>query len=385
MSSPVSEKASGVEAKPDGTVDRMASTLTGNLHVYVAFDWGEEIDLERARSLEPAEVQSLPRRRRTPSSISYRPPPLRYVLAPTMLALPELGSVQVTTEATLFDFAAVSLSFHIPFRLPADGLGRLASWLAEPTPLVRAARAALEPLHRQLLPAIQNPLWKDDLSEEYFVFQVQPKECLPAPDRLLKEDAGWLAGLVRLEAEPLSPEEIAEALRLFIRYSPDDLFVPDWAAAFLLDQDCDETLQTIEFANLQLLEFRHIDSRLDGNLAAAYGMIHTLAKSRLPFWRSHARSLRALGELKVEANGLFERTENVLKLVGDQYLARVYRLLAGRFHLEAWERSIQRKLEVAEGVYQVISDQTDTLRGEFLEIIVVFLILVEVLLALWRH
>jgi hypothetical protein len=38
--------------------------LTGTLHVYVAFDWGEEIDLERTRALVPAEVRDLPRRRR---------------------------------------------------------------------------------------------------------------------------------------------------------------------------------------------------------------------------------------------------------------------------------------------------------------------------------
>jgi multiple sugar transport system permease protein len=45
------------------------------------------------------------------------------------------------------------------------------------------------------------------------------------------------------------------------------------------------------------------------------------------------KALREVGELKVEANGLFERTVNVLKLVGDQYLSRLYRLLAARLHL----------------------------------------------------
>src|SRR5207253_7576232 len=134
-----------------------------------------------------------------------------------------------------------------------------------------------------------------------------------------------------------------------------------------------------------LLEYRYIDNRLDERITAAYGLLHPVVRSWLPFWRNYARSLRALGELKLEANVLFERTGNVLKLVGDQYLARVYRLLAARFHLEEWEQSIQRKLDVTEGVYQVISDQTDTYRAEFLEIVVVVLILLEVVLALVRH
>jgi hypothetical protein len=32
--------------------------------------------------------------------------------------------------------------------------------------------------------------------------------------------------------------------------------IVDWAAAVIVDHDCEEMLQTLEFANLQLLEFR---------------------------------------------------------------------------------------------------------------------------------
>jgi hypothetical protein len=365
-------------------LDFATTSLAGLLHVYVAFDWGEEIDLDHARRLVPTEVHAFPRRRRTPTSIGYRPPPLRYELAPVALDFPETGPVTAAAEATVFDFGALSLALHVPFRLPAAELSRLAGGLADPARLVRTARSALEPLHRQLLPAIQNPLWKDDLSEEYFVFQLPPGEVLPPPPQLLATCGDWLAGLLRLEAGALSRQEAAEALRLHLGYSPEDLFIPDWAAAVLLDRDCEETLQTVEFANLQLLEFRHLDHRLDGRLAAAYRMIHALTRSWLPFWRSHARSLRVLGELKVEANGLFERIGNVLKLVGDQYLARVYHLVSVRFHLDEWEQSIRRKLEVAEGVYRVVSDQTDTYRAEFLEMIIIGLILFEILFALFR-
>jgi hypothetical protein len=40
----------------------------------------------------------------------------------------------------------------------------------------------------------------------------------------------------------------------------------------------------------------------------------------------------------------------------------VYRLAAQRFHLEAWEHSIERKLSVTEGVYQVVADQASSYR-----------------------
>jgi hypothetical protein len=356
-----------------------APVLAGLLHIYVAFDWGDEISLDQALRLVPGEVQGLLRRRRTPSSIGYRPAPLRFQLERVALDIPELGPTQASVEATVFDFGAVSVGMHVPFELTASGMSRVAGWLAESGPLVHMARSALRPLHDQLIPAIHKPMWSDDLSEEYFVFHLQ------TPDVSWTTQSNWLAGLVRLEAGPLSREEVEEALRLHLSYSPDDLFLADWAAAVLHDRDCDETLQIIELANLQLLEFRHIDNRLDYSLADAYRLTIPLDRSWFSFWHSHTRPLRALGGLKVEANGLFERTENVLKLVGDQYLARVYRLLSTRFHLQEWEHNIQRKLEVAEGVYQVLSDQAATLRTEFLEIVVIGLIFLEIILALFRH
>jgi hypothetical protein len=369
---------------PPAGPDSPAAVWAGTLHAYVAFDWGEEVDLEQARRLVPAAFHDLARRRRTPPSFAYRPPPLRIRTDPVPLDLPGLGTCCGPAEATVFDFAAVSVAFHLPFRLPATGLTGLAGQLADPAPVVDAARAAVAPCYGQMLPAIKNPLWQDDFSEEYFVFQLEP-DGAGGPAALLGPDAGWLAGLLRLEAGPLSDEETAEALRRHLSYSPADLLVTDWASSVLLDRDCDETLQTIEFANLQLLELRHLDQRLDGDLANAYRIIHAVVQSRLPFWRGYGRSLRALGELRVEAEGLFERTENVLKLIGDQYLARVYRLLADRFHLQEWEHSVQRKLDVAEGVYRVVADQSDSYRTEFLELVVIGLILLEVVLAVFHR
>ncbi len=348
--------------------------LNGTIHLFVAFDWGDEIDLERARQLLPAAAQQdLPRRRRTPLSFSYRPAPLYLALAATHLEVAGWGSPECSAGLTLFDFGAVSLSIRIPFQCDRAELLRRAAVFADPQSIVKQARDLVIAHFQQLQPAIQDPQWHERWSEDYIVFQLTPELIASA------SDSAWLAGLVHLEAGILSSEEIAEAVRLRLTYSPDDLFVPDWSAAVLIDRECDETLQAIEFANLQLLEFRHIDNRLDDNLAAASREVRVRNWSR--FWRWHAQPLRRLGELKLEANDLFERTGNVLKLVGDPYLARVYRLVSQRFHLESWEHEIERKLEVLEGIYQVVSDQASEFRTEFLELIVVILIMIEIILA----
>jgi hypothetical protein len=361
-----------------------AALLQGELHLYVAFDWGDEIDLGRAQQLVPATLHVLPRRPRTPSSIGYHPAPLRFELAKVPLEIAGLGVVQATAEATVFDFAAASVALHVPFTLTAEKLRALAGELVHLEQVVEAARRAVEPLHRQLEPAILRPA-RSDLTEEYVVFELAPHAQLGVAERLPEERGEWLAGVVRLEAGTLSAEEVREALRQRLSYSPDDLLVVEWAAAILVDRDGEETLQVIEFANLQLLEFREIDQRLDRELLQAYDLIHPLARTKLPYWRFHSGPLRQLGDLRIEANVVFERTSNALKLVGDQYLARLYRLLSSRFHLEEWSRGIEHSIDAVEGAYQVLADQGAMYRTELLEIIIIVLILFEIAMSLWGH
>jgi hypothetical protein len=365
-----------------------AELLHGTLHIFVAFDWGIAIDLAHAGRLAPGALFTLARRPRTPASVAFQPTPWRFRLAAVPIEILELGRVEAEAEATVFDFGAVSVGLRLPLALPRSAISRLAGSLSDSAAIVQAARTAVAGLYDKLLPSIEQPDWSP-LSEEYFVFHflpaTTPLAALESPEKLLREEAAWTAGVVLLEEGALSAGEVTEALRLNLSYSPQDLFVPEWSAAMLVDRECEETLQMVEFANLQLLEYRHIDRRLDNRLARAYKLIHPLTRSWLPFWRMHGRQLRDLGELRIEMHDLFERTGNVLKLVGDQYLARCYKLLATRFHLTEWERNIGDALEVVQGTYQVLSDQSASLRVELLEAVVIFLIAFEILMAFLRH
>lgn len=360
------------------------TAFTGFLHCFVAFDWGEEVSLEKARSLVPARVHDLPRKLRTPASIAYQPPPLRFDLSPLVIDLPVLGNVEVQFQLMLFDFGAVSIGMRVPFQLSEVELSRLAGELSDPTIFTKAARDASETIYNRLQSAIALPKWID-LSEEYFVIQLLPDPALPSPSQLLTQCSPWIAGLVRLESAPLSDGEIAEALRLRLSYGPGDLVITDWTAAVVVDHDCEEILETLAFANLQLLEFRHIDNRLDERLQTAYALIHQLAQTSRPIWQLHTRRLRDLGALKVEINIMFEKASNALTLVGDPYVARVYDQVASRFHLDEWGQNIRRSISVLESYYQVVSNQAASHRGETLEVTVIILILIEILLALFHH
>ena len=81
-------------------------------HLAFAFDIGDEIDLDQARQLLQGALGKLPRRKRTPESIDYRPAPARVPVDLGELHLP--GEIRLAGEPrgelTLFDFGAISLT-----------------------------------------------------------------------------------------------------------------------------------------------------------------------------------------------------------------------------------------------------------------------------------
>jgi hypothetical protein len=369
----------------DADADRawLNQRLDSTIHLAFAFDVGDEIDLERARSILQGEPGQLTRRRRAPESTGYRPAPIRVDLDPVGLALP--GDCALTRpprgELTLFDFGAISLAARFHVTTTPAALLALAGRLAELTPLTDAARRLLAPWLEQIQAAVYD-FAVSEMSEEYIVFQLGERR-----GDWLENHAAWIAGLVRLESEPLSADHVRETTRLCLSYTPNDLVVLGWAAGVVADVDCADTLQVIEFANVQLLEFRHIDDRLDDRLEAAYRLIRPERRRRgLPFlWRLHGDALRQIGELEIEATSLFERVDNSLKLIGDHYLARVFEVAGARFHLGGWQQSIRRKLETVGNVYDLLTQQAGGSRMEALEITVVVLIALEIILAVLRH
>ncbi len=357
-------------------------TLDAKIHLAFAFDVGYEIDLERARPLLAAETGGLARRRRTPESLQYRPAPLRANLDASGLALP--GGVATAgpprAELSVFDFGAVSLMVTFPVRLDEAPLLALAEELADLAPLVAAARLVVMPWLERIKPIVVE-YELSAFSEEYVVFELGEQ----SPE-WFDRHTDWIAGLVRLESGPLSEEEVREATRLSLSYTPTDRVTLDWAAGFIADSVCADTLQVIEFANVQLLEFRHIDDRLDDRLEAAYRLIRPPRKRRWGIsWRGHSDAVRSVRELEIEATSLFERADNALKLIGDQYLSRVYDLAQDRFHLPEWQQSIRRKLETVGDVYDLLVQQAGGTRMEVLEFVVIALIALEIVLAVVRH
>jgi len=87
-----------------------------------------------------------------------------------------------------------------------------------------------------------------------------------------------------------------------------------------------------------------------------------------------------VSQLQADAAVLFEGVDNALKLLGDQYLARLYRVASERFHLPQWDAAIERKLKVLDGIYEKLSARAASRRFELLEIVIIILIAVSSLM-----
>ena len=162
--------------------------------------------------------------------------------------------------------------------------------------------------------------------------------------------------VLRAESRQLSVDEVRDALSHHISYGVDDVVIVDWNAALVVDNEPEDVLTVLEFANVELLEMRFLDQRLDEALGLAYERLNKRSRRWFRF-RSNPSDLRDISQWQVDSAILFEGVNNVLKLIGDQYLARLYRLVGERFHLTEWDASILRKLQTLEGIYEKISDQ----------------------------
>jgi hypothetical protein len=94
----------------------------------------------------------------------------------------------------------------------------------------------------------------------------------------------------------------------------------------------------------------------------------------------YTRAARHVHALFIDVNELTDRTENALKFVGDIYAARLFSLVADRLGLEIWKGKVQEKLKTVDDIYRFAVEQSSMSRGQFLELTVVVILVLELLL-----
>ena len=84
--------------------------------------------------------------------------------------------------------------------------------------------------------------------------------------------------------------------------------------------------------------------------------------------------------LTIDVRELLDRTENALKFVGDIYAARLFALVGARLGLERWKGHVREKLQTLDGIYHFAVEQSGIARGEFLELTIIAILVLELIL-----
>jgi hypothetical protein len=356
----------------------------GLVHVVSAFDVGLSIDLARCKQLlsDLTEMASIKHKGHAPTYFQFDPPPLRMTKEVTPLEI-KAWHTNPSVDLTVYDFGGLSVSHTVPFSGSFEELIEVSCALAGTDLFVRDSRRHVDDLLTVIRSAVDRPIVAAP-AEDYLIFWLEDVEGAAGVDDFWTRYAPATARLLRSERDALSEQEIADAMATRVSFGRGDAALIDWSAALLIDREPDDVRSVLEFANLQLLEARFLDAALDRALDRSYEVV-SRPRRFSAFGRSgwSRRELAEIGSFEVEGAILFERVGNAIKLVGDQYLARVYRAASQRFRLAEWNGGILRKLETIESLYRKVSDRASGARAEALEWIIIALIAVEVAFSLW--
>ncbi len=349
----------------------------GVCYVMFAFEVGMSINLDQAAARckqgQGVERTKFRRNRRSPKYFDYDPPPLRLSQHGQQINAGKFFT-KPQAELTLFDFGAVSVMYAIDISGPVTHLIELGEVLYDNAFLLNDARQRVEQLIEEIGDAVARPRVCDSV-EDFLVYHFEQFEGGEANSALLDTHQREFARLLRAEGEDLSDEEIRDATGTRTSYGRNDCAVMDWNGALFFGANVEDVVAVLEFCNVEFLEMRFLDEQLDAYLEKAYHVLTTGKKTD--------GDLNKVARLQVDSALLYEAVENALKLLGDQYLARVYSLASAKFHLPEWNASILRKLDTLDSIYQKLSDRAAQRRSEVLEWIIIFLILFEVGLEVW--
>jgi hypothetical protein len=346
---------------------------------FYLFDVAESADLSRVPALiggatVPARLAPKPA---TPAYVQYEKPPLSF--DGEAVGVGEVDGLR--TRVRVYDYGVVSVALTRSFEGSWSDLVGLGQGIIENTELEQRAEQLCRVVIDRLRPALVNP--RDTfLSEDYVVFTVNTLERPIHADELLTARGEEIAALLRGERQPLSAQERQKVLEHRISYLADDLVVPTWNAAFVYDTPAgaQAALEILEFANSQLLEYRHYDERLDDELAVIYGRLKRPRSYDQWIGSGYARAAREVHALFIDVNELTDRTENSVKFIGDIYAVRLFGLVADRLGLDKWKSDVEAKLKTLDDIYRFAVEQSQMSRGHGLEVMVVLILVFELVL-----
>jgi hypothetical protein len=382
-----------------------AKIFSGNIFIFHAFDVGDDVTLEKIRREHPfVECTATPYSPLTPTGdVISKDPQGSISLGSSKAAKTKRLSCSLTTQPKYFknyhiplavtfsdplqspqctsikihNFGVISLRYKIPFSSTMDDL--------------RAQLDTIDRLYNKqsiqdvqmIFDAIKDHVKQAKffhLRESYILIQVNSSTEINNIIDLKNNYGSTIASMLRFETESLSDFQKNDIIESAFGYYRGDLIIVDTQAAFLYDDEYEESLDIFEFGNIQQLELHYFDRVLDKQLNHVYER-ETKAPAftaYLPFvGASNSGPIGDLSKLKVDISVITERLENSIKLAGEEYYSELYALLVKKLDIDNWKESINRKLSIIETISNVYQHTVDSIRGDILSIAVIVLVFGE--------
>lgn len=358
--------------------------LRGSLWALVLYDVAEEIFLDKVQALVAAErAAAQPRfKHPAPEYVRFERPPVVEYPEPVSIA-----GQQFQASIRYFDYGVVSIELQLEFEADWEELVRFSNrWVLSPE-IERSTADLVRARLKKVSPALRLP-YENPLSEDYYIIHLREAtdssgKPLMATEMLAKHGE-QIAQIVRGESVPLSVTESREVLQSSLSYYPTDLLVAGWVGALVYDtaEGAAPTIQLLEYANTQLLEFRHYDDVLTRVLENVYKVLeHRGGLFRR--WRM-ARQAERLNTLRLDITELTERTDNAIKFLSDMFYARAHRLAAGRVGVPDYRNLVEDKLRTAGELYDFMVNEFHQARAFVLEVLVVAILVIELVQVFFR-
>jgi hypothetical protein len=346
------------------------------------YDIGRSIDLKQAADLLPGTPgMKIMRRRDTPESVMI-PDPLCIDL--------RSGKQKVFTDETVEGFAATA-------RLYDDGVMsiiirlRVSSTLedlhgVEHRPLstgIQDLDTYADERYRAVLELVEPAVSKDHYDEtkmereSYTAYCFADVGCSPSDFAVRNErDLTTL-----MTGEPygalLHPSQIRRTMSNPFSYSENDVAIFDMDRCIIIDaeRDYEDVLLICELANYQFLELRTLDRLLDRWLDDAEDDVRLFQHKRGKHGKRRQRGtplekkFAGLQALRLDALFILENLENSAKIIGDYFLGSVYEHLCGIFNTAGWNRSVERRLDALQNIYEIVKGDKTERTMLFLEVV----------------
>ncbi len=355
--------------------------LRGLFRLLFLYDVAESIDLGKLLTLLGVRGGSAEHAfpRRTPGYVRFEQAP---IVEPAEF-ITICPGVSAACPVKYYAFGAIVIQVELPFDCDWNSLVEQGSrWMDAPDvePLVRElVRQRLD----QIRPAVTRPT-EDWLQENYLVVEIHEirdaEGKRPAADELVASHGEELVQLIRGETVPLAPKSREEALQVSLSYYASDLVVVGSHGAVVYDraEEAAAVTQVLEYAKMQLLEFRYYDRFMTHVLADFYAALERKRNVLFSRW-SLPREAQRFNTIRLDVMDLTERIDNAIKFVSDIYYARVYRLAATRMGVQDYRKLVEQQLDTFGELYDSMVDRFNETRSFVLEVLVAILAVLDVI------